>query len=254
MHLGFRIREKNLSPRISNSSRDNKPYHDTEGRLLNLTTQPCSKLLGDDPYKSVSVAQRRCSKWYPGLENSLWRHMLRAHRTARLGGKWADTVTPPSLFLVWTVGCGIVGLYSFSLSQAGSIPSLLAGPFVQLSVNVSQSICLFIGRTAITHQWAVVQESRGEVGVEAERQDVPFSGAESHFIIWRDKGNSELQGLQTSGSVSGEIIKLVLNCRLSLRTNLWVRAEILTVQPCHTGVMNFELITLQILHGEMGTE
>lgn len=90
---------------------------------------------------------------------------------------------------------------------------------------INTEICPLIGRAAITHQWAVVQESRGEVGVEAERQDVPFSGAESHFIIWRGKGNSELQGLQTSGSVSGEIIKLVLNCRLSLRTNLWVSSR-----------------------------
>lgn len=31
------------------------------------------------------------------------------------------------------------------------------------------------------------------------------------------------------------------------------KVVILTIQPCHTGVVNFELFALQILHGEMGT-
>lgn len=125
----------------SNSSRDNKPYHNTgESLLLNLTTQPRFKLLSDDPYKSAIVAQRRCSKWYPCLENSLWRNMLRAHGEARLGGEMSWYCHSAKSFFVSTVGCGTVRLYSFSLSQIESISSLLAGEFVQLSVVMSQSI------------------------------------------------------------------------------------------------------------------
>lgn len=89
-----------------NSSKDEKTlYPKTEEWLLNLTTQPCFKLLGNDPHKSVSVVQRRRSKWCPCLGNSLWRLVLRAHRAARLGGKLDDAVTLPNLFLseVWDV-------------------------------------------------------------------------------------------------------------------------------------------------------
>lgn len=32
--------------------------------------------------------------------------------------------------------------------------------------------------------------------------------------------------------------------------SLWI----LTIQPCHAGVVNFELVPLQVLHGEMGAE
>lgn len=41
-----------------------------------------------------------------------------------------------------------------------------------------------MSRTAVTHQGAVVQESSGEVAVEAEREDVSLSGLESHFFFW----------------------------------------------------------------------
>lgn len=91
---------------IGNSSKDEKTlYPKTEEWLLNLTAQPCFKLLGNDPHKSVSVVQRRRSKWCPCLGNSLWRLVLRAHRAARLGGKLDDAVTLPNLFLseVWDV-------------------------------------------------------------------------------------------------------------------------------------------------------
>lgn len=90
---------------INGSSTDKTPHHNMEERLfLNLTTQLRFTLLSDDPYKSVSVAQRRCSKWYPCLENSLWRHMLRAHRGARLGENEL-ILSLPNLFLsqLWDV-------------------------------------------------------------------------------------------------------------------------------------------------------
>lgn len=105
---------------FSNSSRDNKPYHNMEERLLNLTTQPGFKLLSDDPYKSAIVVQRRCSKSYPSLENSLWRNMLRAHREAvfyGVGGGMSWCCHSAKSFLVSTARCGTVRLYSFSFSQ-----------------------------------------------------------------------------------------------------------------------------------------
>lgn len=112
-----------------------------ERLFLNLTTQPRFTLLGDDPYKSVSVAQRRCSKWYPCLENSLWRHMLRAHRGARLG---ENELILSLCQIFFCLSCGMCynkTLHSFSHSiwkQLFSSP--LAGQFVQLSLIMSQSI------------------------------------------------------------------------------------------------------------------
>lgn len=58
--------------------------------------------------------------------------------------------------------------------------AVLASQFVQLSVDMSQSI---LKSVAVTHQGAVVHQSRGEVAVEAEGQDMSFSGAESHFVF-----------------------------------------------------------------------
>lgn len=80
--------------------------------------QPLLELLGDDPYKSVSVTQRRCSKRYPCLENSLWRHMLRA-QSSQIGGKWADTVIPPNLFLSprWDVAQWDATAFSLSVCK-----------------------------------------------------------------------------------------------------------------------------------------
>lgn len=40
-----------------------------------------------------------------------------------------------------------------------------------------------MSRTAVTHQRAVVQQGASEVAVEAEGQDVSFSGAQSHFLL-----------------------------------------------------------------------
>lgn len=111
--------------------------HNTEeGHLLHLPTQPCFKLLSDDPYKSVSVAQRRCSKRNPCYENSLWRLTLSAHRAARLEGNEPKL----SLQRIHIFGLNHGMRWSFSHSQSGSIRFLLAGQFVQLSVVMNQSI------------------------------------------------------------------------------------------------------------------
>lgn len=145
--------------------KDGKKNHKTEEWLLNLTTQPCFKLAGNDPHKSVSVVQRRCSKWCPCLENSLWRLMLRAHRAARFGvgggGGWGggDTVTLPKSFFVWRVGSGAVG--NMSLSKA-----------IYWAINVPRSLLVWLSQyrylfsrscvtVSVTHQGAVVQQSRG---------------------------------------------------------------------------------------------
>lgn len=151
-------------------------------------TQPCFKLLCDDPYKSVSVTQRRCSKRYPCLENSLWRHMLRAHRAARLGG---NELILSLRQIFFCLNCGMwysetPQLLSFNLEASplywpdnlSSCPWLWANQYWNL-------FSVLISCAAVTHQGGVVQESRGEVTVEAEREDVSFSGAESHFVFWK---------------------------------------------------------------------
>lgn len=179
---------------FSNSSRDNEPYHNMEERLLNLTTQPGFKLLSDDPYKSAIVAQRRCSKSYPSLENSLWRNMLRARREAvffGMGVAWADTVTLPNLF--WSQQRDAVqwdSTASLSLRVGSLSTSWTICPAVLGCEPIDKYLNLFPVLVRSTHQGAVVQESRGEVTAEAEWQDVSFSGAESHLVFWKGQEDS----------------------------------------------------------------
>lgn len=173
-------------PGISRSSRDNKSHQSTEERLLlNLTTQPCFKLLGDDPYKAVSVVQRRCSKWCPCLGNSLWSHMLRGlTEQPHLGGN--ELI--PSLCQFFFCPMWAVEKWhsTASLSRSGCSIGHSICPAVCGYKPINTEICsLSVIAVALTHQGAVVHQSRGEVAGEAKWQDVSFSGAESHFIFWQ---------------------------------------------------------------------
>lgn len=93
----------------------------TEERLHNLTTQPCLKLLCNDPYKSVSVAQRR---WVFKTMPLLGKFSLKAHvedsQRSQIGGENELILSHCQFFFpffVWTVGCGAVGLsLSFFIS------------------------------------------------------------------------------------------------------------------------------------------
>lgn len=134
--------------------------------------------------------------------------MLRAHRAARFeGGGNGLILSLPNLF--FGLSCGL--WHSGTLQLHSLPPDLEAftlnsdGQFVQLSASgcepinieicppsLSLSLSLFISCDARnTHQGAVVQESRGEVAVEAERQDVSFPGANSHFVLWQGGDSSE---------------------------------------------------------------
>lgn len=155
---------------------------------------------------SASTQRRR---WYPCSENSLWRHMLRAHRASQIRGgeKWADTVTAKSIFWsqLWVVAqWDSTASLSLPLSiWKRSLWIRTANLSSCLRVDVSQSILKSVPRLSLslslfiscdarnTHQGAVVQESRGEVAVEAERQDVSFPAANSHFVLWQGWDSSE---------------------------------------------------------------
>lgn len=260
----------------------------TEERLLfNLTTQPglCAPR-GDDPYKSVSVYAEAA------MIPLLGKFSLKAHvegsqsKPDSRGGKMSWHCHCQIYFLVSAVGCGTVGLYSFTLSPSLDLEAFtlnLDGQFVQLSASgcepinteicpprLSLSLSLFISCDARnTHQGAVVQESRGEVAVEAERQDVSFPAANSHFVLWQGWDSSEKtvvcyysddlnpQEKEAVTSSEPEAQSQVRSLKWALChsgvISEWKRG-IITVQPGHAGVMNFELFTLQILHGEMGAE
>ncbi len=93
-------------------------------------------------------------------------------------------------FFVSAVGCGTVGVHSFSLSLNLETFSL------HWPVNLSSCLLIWadqywnlssvlLNSVAVTHQGAVVQESGGEIAAEAERQDMSFSGAESHLVFWK---------------------------------------------------------------------
>lgn len=122
------------------------------------------------------------------------------------GGKMSWHCHCQIYFLVSAVGCGTVGLYSFtlSLSRSGSVhfefgrpicPAVCEWMWANQYWNLSPpslSLSFFISCDARnTHQGAVVQESRGEVAVEAERQDVSFPAANSHFVLWQGWDSSE---------------------------------------------------------------
>lgn len=232
---------------------------------------------------SASTQRRR---WYPCSENSLWRHMLRAHRASQIrGGEWADTVTAKSIFWsqLWVVAqWDSTASLSLPLSiWKRSLWIRTANLSSCLRVDVSQSILKSVPRLSLslslfiscdarnTHQGAVVQESRGEVAVEAERQDVSFPAANSHFVLWQGWDSSEKtvvcyysddlnpQEKEAVTSSEPEAQSQVRSLKWALChsgvISEWKRG-IITVQPGHAGVMNFELFTLQILHGEMGAE
>lgn len=180
----------------------------TEERLLfNLTTQPglCAPR-GDDPYKSVSVYAEAA------MIPLLGKFSLKAHvegsqsKPDSRGGKMSWHCHCQIYFLVSAVGCGTVGLYSFTLSpsRSGSVhfefgrpicPAVCEWMWANQYWNLSPpslSLSFFISCDARnTHQGAVVQESRGEVAVEAERQDVSFPAANSHFVLWQGWDSSE---------------------------------------------------------------
>lgn len=153
---------------------------------------------------SASTQRRR---WYPCSENSLWRHMLRAHRASQIRGgeKWADTVTAKSIFWsqLWVVAqwdstaslSPSLDLEAFTLNSDGQFVQLSASRCEPINTEICPprlSLSLFISCDARnTHQGAVVQESRGEVAVEAERQDVSFPAANSHFVLWQGWDSSE---------------------------------------------------------------
>lgn len=258
----------------------------TEERLLfNLTTQPglCAPR-GDDPYKSVSVYAEAA------MIPLLGKFSLKAHvegsqsKPDSRGGKMSWHCHCQIYFLVSAVGCGTVGLYSFtlSLSRSGSVhfefgrpicPAVCEWMWANQYWNLSPpslSLSFFISCDARnTHQGAVVQESRGEVAVEAERQDVSFPAANSHFVLWQGWDSSEKtvvcyysddlnpQEKEAVTSSEPEAQSQVRSLKWALChsgvISEWKRG-IITVQPGHAGVMNFELFTLQILHGEMGAE
>lgn len=64
-------------------------------------------------------------------------------------------------------------------------PCLLNSQFVQLSVDMSQSILisLLMSAVAVTHQGAVIKQSCCEIVVKAEHQNVSLSGTQSHFVF-----------------------------------------------------------------------
>lgn len=260
----------------------------TEERLLfNLTTQPglCAPR-GDDPYKSVSVYAE--AAMIPLLGKfSLKAHVEGSQSKADSGGGGENelTLSLPNLFFGLSCGLwhsGTLQLHSLSLSiWKCSLWIRTANLSSCLRVDVSQSILKSVPRLSLslslfiscdarnTHQGAVVQESRGEVAVEAERQDVSFPAANSHFVLWQGWDSSEKtvvcyysddlnpQEKEAVTSSEPEAQSQVRSLKWALChsgvISEWKRG-IITVQPGHAGVMNFELFTLQILHGEMGAE
>lgn len=133
--------------------------------------------------------------------------MLRAHRASQIRGgeKWADTVTAKSIFWsqLWVVAQWdstaslppSLDLEAFTLNSDGQFVQLSASRCEPINTEICPprlSLSLFISCDARnTHQGAVVQESRGEVAVEAERQDVSFPAANSHFVLWQGWDSSE---------------------------------------------------------------
>lgn len=118
----------------------------TEERLLfNLTTQPglCAPR-GDDPYKSVSVYAEAA------MIPLLGKFSLKAHvegsqskADSRGGGEMSWHCHCQIYFLVSAVGCGTVGLYSFTLSPSLDLEAFtlnLDGQFVQLSASGCEPI------------------------------------------------------------------------------------------------------------------
>lgn len=165
-------------------------------------------------------------------------------------------------FFVSAVGCGTVGPYSFSL-KIWKHP-LLIGHSISPAVRGYEPInteicpvcccnspgsccpaeswwgCCWGWKTGRVLLWCG-EPLRFLTGLRQFRKEGPV------LLEWRLKlteADTVAIALRTSGSFSGEIFTGVLT----------VRTGILTVQPCHTGVMYFELFTLQILHSEMGTE
>lgn len=181
----------------------------TEERLLfNLTTQPglCAPR-GDDPYKSVSVYAEAAMILLLRkilFEGTCWGLTEQARFE---GGKNELTLSLPNLFFGLSCGLwhsGTLQLHSLSLSiWKCSLWIRTANLSSCLRVDVSQSILKSVPRLSLslslfiscdarnTHQGAVVQESRGEVAVEAERQDVSFPAANSHFVLWQGWDSSE---------------------------------------------------------------
>lgn len=181
----------------------------TEERLLfNLTTQPglCAPR-GDDPYKSVSVYAEAAMILLLRkilFEGTCWGLTEQARFE---GGKNELTLSLPNLFFGLSCGLwhsGTLQLHSLPLSiWKRSLWIRTANLSSCLRVDVSQSILKSVPRLSLslslfiscdagnTHQGAVVQESRGEVAVEAERQDVSFPAANSHFVLWQGWDSSE---------------------------------------------------------------
>lgn len=260
----------------------------TEERLLfNLTTQPglCAPR-GDDPYKSVSVYAEAAMILLLRkilFEGTCWGLTEQARFE---GGKNELTLSLPNLFFGLSCGLwhsGTLQLHSLPLSiWKRSLWIRTANLSSCLRVDVSQSILKSVPRLSLslslfiscdarnTHQGAVVQESRGEVAVEAERQDVSFPAANSHFVLWQGWDSSEKtvvcyysDDLKSTRERDGYKV-CEPEAQSQVRSLKWAlchsgvisewKRGIITVQPGHAGVMNFELFTLQILHGEMGAE
>lgn len=107
-------------------------------------------------------------------------------QSSQIGGKWADTVTLPNLFLSllwdvkqWDSTASLFLSATTSLNSGRCVRPGICGYVRLINTDTSVLCCGY------THQGAVVQQRRGDVVVEAERQDVSLSGAQSHFVFWR---------------------------------------------------------------------
>lgn len=216
--------------------------HSCSVRLhLNLPTQPRLKLLTDDPHTAVSVAEAAFKRILQlgtfRFECSRWQHTEQPD----WGGKsWNCRFTK---FFFW-LSTALRGRTSLSLS-IWKYPPLAICPTVCGYEPIDTEVCS-PSSGAVTHQGAVVQQGCGEVAAEAERQDVALPGAEGHLAFWKRQTETatlvcKRQPRLDSCSTSN-IMKVVLS------------TVILTAQPWHTGVVNFELCALQVLHGEVRTE
>lgn len=67
------------------------------------------------------------------------------------------------------------------------------------------------------------------------------------------RGIDDCTAVRTAAQFQPRLLKGTLTAMSTLSGSSHTPA-ILTIQPCHAGVMNFELFTLKILHGEMGSE
>lgn len=213
----------------------------SEMRHLNLKTQVCLKLLTSDPHKAVSVAEAAFKRILQLgrllFDCSCWQHTQKPDWGGRTSRSWCST-KPSSA--VWLLSLYLDPPNPPPHSTGGTICPVICGyEPVDTEVCSPQS-------GAVTHQGAVVQEGCGEVAAEAEGQDVPLPGAEGHFAFWKGKAWGERCSVGLEPTQTGQQQR-------SWAPRPSVPAS-LTAQPWHTGVVNFEVRVLQVLHGQMRME